>query len=92
MLLIGDIVSSSYKTLFYLKNIIFYYRGLDITKVFIALGLSDWVTKSQIVTGAGTFAVAYAIHKVFMPVRITITLASVPLIVRYLRKVGFLKK
>ncbi|KAJ8951870.1 hypothetical protein NQ318_019846 [Aromia moschata] len=40
----------------------------------------------------GTFAVAYAVHKVFAPVRITVTLASVPLIVRYLRKIGFLKK
>ncbi|XP_018561361.1 protein FAM210B, mitochondrial-like [Anoplophora glabripennis] len=66
--------------------------GLDVTKVFAAVGLNEWATKSQIASSAGTFAVAYAIHKVFMPARIAITLTSVPLIVRYLRKIGFLKK
>lgn len=66
--------------------------GLDITKIFTAIGLEEWMNKSQIVTSAGTFAVAYAIHKVFAPVRIGITLTSVPLIVRYLRRIGFLKK
>jgi len=34
---------------------------------------------------AGTFVVAYAVHKVFAPVRISITLASVPFLVKYLR-------
>ncbi|KAJ8959552.1 hypothetical protein NQ317_005727 [Molorchus minor] len=66
--------------------------GLDVTKVFAVLGLEDWLSKSQVAASAGTFAVAYAVHKVFAPVRITITLASVPLIVRYLRNIGFLKK
>ncbi|KAG5899297.1 hypothetical protein JTB14_029251 [Gonioctena quinquepunctata] len=66
--------------------------GMDITVVFKAVGLEDWASRSQIAASAGTFAVAYAVHKVFAPVRITITLGSVPFIVRYLRKIGFLKK
>ncbi|XP_071548769.1 uncharacterized protein [Panulirus ornatus] len=41
--------------------------------------------------GAATFVVAYAVHKVFAPVRIATTLTATPFIVRYLRKVGFLK-
>lgn len=41
--------------------------------------------------GAGTFVIAYAIHKVFAPVRISITLGATPFIVRYLRKKGILK-
>ncbi|XP_072377405.1 protein FAM210B, mitochondrial-like [Diabrotica undecimpunctata] len=66
--------------------------GLDVAALFQAVGLEEWIKNSNVATNAGTFAVAYALHKVFAPVRITITLASVPLIVRYLRKVGFLKK
>uniref|UniRef100_A0A6P7G4S0 Protein FAM210B, mitochondrial-like isoform X1 n=1 Tax=Diabrotica virgifera virgifera TaxID=50390 RepID=A0A6P7G4S0_DIAVI len=66
--------------------------GLDVASLFKTIGLEEWIKNSNIATNAGTFAVAYALHKVFAPVRITITLASVPLIVRYLRKVGFLKK
>lgn len=49
------------------------------------------IRASEIAGNAGTFAIAYAVHKLFAPVRITITLASVPFIVRYLRKIGFLK-
>ncbi|CAH1958878.1 unnamed protein product [Acanthoscelides obtectus] len=66
--------------------------GLDVVHVLQAIGLQEWATKSQVAANAGTFAVAYVIHKAFAPVRITITLGSVPFIVRYLRKVGFLKK
>lgn len=40
---------------------------------------------------ASNFVVAYALHKMLAPVRIGITLAAVPVIVRYLRKIGFLK-
>lgn len=41
--------------------------------------------------GAATFVVAYAVHKVFAPARIAVTLTATPFIVRYLRKIGFLK-
>lgn len=41
--------------------------------------------------GAATFVVAYAVHKIFAPARIAITLTSTPFIVRHLRKIGFLK-
>lgn len=41
--------------------------------------------------GAATFVVAYAVHKIFAPARIAITLTATPLIVRHLRKIGFLK-
>lgn len=51
------------------------------------LGISGTVA-----TNTGTFVTAYAIHKVFAPVRISITLAATPFIVRYLRQIGFLKK
>lgn len=67
--------------------------GLDVEQVLQQLGLGNWMQgKTVLVSNAGTFAVAYAIHKMFAPVRIAITLGSVPLIVRYLRRKGVLKK
>lgn len=52
--------------------------------------LADKVPKFA--ENASTFIVAYAIHKLFAPVRITITLGSTPFIVRFLRNKGILKK
>lgn len=42
-------------------------------------------------SNAGTFVIAYAVHKVFAPIRMAITLTATPFIVRYLRNIGFLK-
>lgn len=42
-------------------------------------------------TNSSTFVVAYAIHKIFAPIRISITLGATPFIVNYLRKIGILK-
>ena len=55
-----------------------------------AVGLGS-STLSNKIAGASTFVIAYAIHKVFAPVRISITLASLPFIVRFLRTRGWLK-
>ncbi len=46
---------------------------------------------NDVVETAGTFVIAYAVHKVFAPVRISITLGSVPFIVRWLRAKKLLK-
>ena len=54
-------------------------------------GVGENLLKSGMVSGASTFVMAYAVHKVFAPVRIAITLTSTPFIVRYLRNIGFLK-
>lgn len=40
----------------------------------------------------GAFVVAYAVHKMFAPVRLSITLFCTPFLVRFLRKVGILSK
>lgn len=55
------------------------------------MGWGDSALASKAGAGAGTFVIAYAIHKVFAPVRISITLGATPLIVRYLRRKGILK-
>lgn len=62
--------------------------GVNVTELFDQVGLN---VTSNVATGTSTFVMAYAVHKVFAPVRISITLASTPFIVRYLRRIGFLK-
>lgn len=63
---------------------------MDVNAFIQKLGIKE--SYGGIASNAGTFAVAYAVHKVFAPVRIAITLGATPLIVRYLRGVGLIKK
>ncbi|XP_019492874.1 PREDICTED: protein FAM210B, partial [Hipposideros armiger] len=65
--------------------------GVDMSAILLKLGFQESLVQSKVAAGTSTFVVAYAIHKLFAPVRISITLASVPFIVRYFRKVGFFK-
>uniref|UniRef100_A0A2K5JYL1 DUF1279 domain-containing protein n=1 Tax=Colobus angolensis palliatus TaxID=336983 RepID=A0A2K5JYL1_COLAP len=65
--------------------------GVDMSAVLLKLGFKESLVQSKMAAGTSTFVVAYAIHKLFAPVRISMTLVSVPLIVRYFRKVGFFK-
>ncbi|XP_055365329.1 protein FAM210B, mitochondrial [Betta splendens] len=65
--------------------------GIDMTALLCRLGFSEAVVQSKMAAGTSTFVLAYAVHKLFAPVRISITLVSVPLIVRYLRKTGLFK-
>ncbi|XP_070759010.1 protein FAM210B, mitochondrial [Enoplosus armatus] len=65
--------------------------GIDMAAVLCKLGFSEAVVRSKMAAGTSTFVLSYAIHKLFAPVRISITLVSVPLIVRYFRKTGLFK-
>lgn len=65
--------------------------GVDMTAVLCKLGFSEAVVRSKMAAGTSTFFLAYALHKLFAPVRISTTLVSVPLIVRYFRKTGLFK-
>ncbi|XP_076325570.1 uncharacterized protein LOC143233327 isoform X2 [Tachypleus tridentatus] len=65
--------------------------GVDVGAFLLKIGLSEDLVHSKLAVGGGTFVVAYAVHKVFAPARIAITLSATPFIVRYLRKIGFLK-
>jgi len=66
--------------------------GLDVVGLLGKVGIGQSLLDSKIATGASTFIIAYAVHKVFAPARIATTLAATPLIVRYLRRIGFLKQ
>ncbi|XP_006141954.2 protein FAM210B, mitochondrial [Tupaia chinensis] len=63
--------------------------GVDMSAILLKLGFKESLVQSKMAAGTSTFVVAYAIHKLFAPVRISITLVSVPLIVRYFRKVSW---
>ncbi|PVD20527.1 hypothetical protein C0Q70_18683 [Pomacea canaliculata] len=65
--------------------------GIDLVGILRNVGVGETVLQSKLATGTGTFVVAYAVHKVFAPVRIAITLTATPFIVRYLRRIGALK-
>ncbi|KAL7891085.1 hypothetical protein AOLI_G00005610 [Acnodon oligacanthus] len=65
--------------------------GINMADVLCKMGFSESVVQSKMAAGTSTFVIAYAIHKLFAPLRISITLVSVPLIVRYLRKTGLFK-
>ncbi|KAG8192843.1 hypothetical protein JTE90_014623 [Oedothorax gibbosus] len=65
--------------------------GLDAVRLLTFIGFSESVVSSKVAVGGSTFVIAYALHKCFAPVRIGITLSVAPFIVRYLRRVGFLK-
>lgn len=67
-----------------------YFSGIDIVGLLQRFEfVSSSLNKSAI--GASNFVIAYAVHKIFAPVRISLTLASAPFIVRYMRSKGFLK-
>lgn len=65
--------------------------GINMTALLCKLGFSESVVQSKLAAGTSTFVLAYAVHKLFAPVRISITLVSVPLIVRHLRRTGLFK-
>ncbi|XP_043088087.1 protein FAM210B, mitochondrial isoform X4 [Puntigrus tetrazona] len=65
--------------------------GLDVTSLLCKLGFSESVVQSRLAAGTSTFVLAYAVHKLFAPLRISVTLVCVPLIVRHLRKTGLFR-
>ncbi|XP_075997451.1 protein FAM210B, mitochondrial [Genypterus blacodes] len=65
--------------------------GIDMAAMLCKLGFSEAVVQSKMAAGTSTFVLAYAVHKLFAPVRMSITLVSVPLIVRHFRKTGLFK-
>ncbi|XP_013399297.1 protein FAM210B, mitochondrial-like, partial [Lingula anatina] len=65
--------------------------GIDMVGLLTKIGIGTQYLESGVLTGASTFVIAYAVHKVFAPVRIAITLSVTPFLVRYLRNIGLLK-
>ncbi|XP_068940599.1 protein FAM210B, mitochondrial-like [Petaurus breviceps papuanus] len=65
--------------------------GVNLSSFPFKLRFAESLHSSKIVTCTSTFVMAHAIHKLFAPVRISITLFSLSLMVRDFGKVGFFK-
>jgi len=66
--------------------------GIDVIAFAKWLGFGEKILDSKVTQGASTFVIAYAVHKLFSPLRIGMTLTLTPIIVRNLRKRNILKK
>ena len=77
----------SYTHSFILLYLMFPCSGVDVGKVLEYFN----VQSSAASKGASTFAVAYVLHKMLLPLRAAITVGAVPLIVRWLRTRGWIK-
>ena len=75
----------------YIFVYVYVFSGLDVVGLLAKAGVGQSILESKMVTGASTFVIAYAVYKVFVPVRMATTLTATPFIVRYLRRVGVLK-
>jgi outer membrane receptor for monomeric catechols len=53
--------------------------------------IGETVASSSAGAGASTFMVAYFVHKLMAPIRISVTLTITPIIVRVLRARGLIK-
>ncbi len=80
-----------FNSLFYCVHF-FNFSGVDVVGLLAQIGIGEKILESKMTEGATTFVIAYAVHKIFAPVRIGITLTATPLIVRKLRAMGILKK
>uniref|UniRef100_A0A2I3TFR1 DUF1279 domain-containing protein n=1 Tax=Pan troglodytes TaxID=9598 RepID=A0A2I3TFR1_PANTR len=76
-----DTVGVSLYTGISLISLVIFYMvvssGVDMSAVLLKLGFKESLVQSKMAAGTSTFVVAYAIHKLFAPVRISITLVSV---------------
>ncbi|CAG0896980.1 unnamed protein product [Darwinula stevensoni] len=55
--------------------------GVNMESLLQALGIGQSLMQNKIAAGASVFMIAYAVHKVFAPVRIAITLSVTPFLI-----------
>ncbi|KOC59604.1 Protein FAM210B [Habropoda laboriosa] len=65
--------------------------GIDLEPIVKMFVSSKYEDAQSFLSNSSTFLIAYGIHKVMMPIRLTITVTVLPLLVRKLRKVGVIK-
>ncbi|ELT94887.1 hypothetical protein CAPTEDRAFT_124512 [Capitella teleta] len=68
------------------------YMGLDIAGCLKSIGINSSLLDSQMASGAAwSFAIAYIAYKILFPLRFGITLTVTPVLVKFLRRRGFIK-
>ncbi|TYZ69369.1 hypothetical protein PybrP1_005631 [[Pythium] brassicae (nom. inval.)] len=64
-------------------------NGVDVSAVLASIGIVD-SAKGTAAHSAGAFVIAYAIFKLLAPVRVPLTFAVTPLVMRALRRKGYM--
>lgn len=73
----------------------FYYTiklGVDIGPFLSAIGVSDHHVESLRSSKASTALMAYALYKIFTPLRYTVTLGATEVTIRRLRRMGYMRQ
>ncbi|KAG7188773.1 hypothetical protein KM043_008391 [Ampulex compressa] len=81
------ITSVGWVTIFYIVAA----NGVDIVKLLELMNLSEQYLGMLRNSSAGTWAVTYALYKIFTPLRYTITVGGTTMAIRYLNRLGYLK-
>ncbi|CAD1478398.1 unnamed protein product, partial [Heterotrigona itama] len=67
-------------------------RGIDLKPIIhFIFNIEDEQIEAY-VGNSSTFLIAYGMHKLMVPLRFSISIGGTPFLVRYLRKIGFLKR
>ncbi|XP_022082429.1 protein FAM210A-like isoform X2 [Acanthaster planci] len=72
----------------------FYYTikmGVDIAPFLLKIGISEHHVATLKNSGASNALMAYALYKIFTPLRYTVTVGATEMTVRYLRRKGYMK-
>ncbi|KAI9905688.1 hypothetical protein PsorP6_013743 [Peronosclerospora sorghi] len=64
--------------------------GVDVKAILDSVGLSNSVSNSA-TSSAGSFFIAYAIYKLLTPIRWPLTFAVTPIVLRVLRRRGYMQ-
>lgn len=75
--------------MYFKRNIDF--RGIDLKPVIQSIFKLENEQVEGILGNSSTFLVAYGIHKLLTPIRLSITLGTTPFLIKRLRKLGILK-
>lgn len=66
-------------------------NGVDVTTILEKCHLSEHYLDMLRNSGAGNWALTYALYKIFTPARYTVTIGGTTMVIRYLNRIGYLK-
>lgn len=66
-------------------------NGVDVTAMLEKCNFSEHYLEMLRNSGAGNWALAYALYKIFTPARYTVTIGGTTMVIRYLNRLGYLK-
>ena len=68
-----------------------FFSGLDVVPILEKLGATETILKPFKSSGVGNAAVAYLLYKLATPARYTVTIGGTQVVVKFLRRTGYMK-